>query len=130
MAHLHLKFGAPNRPSLTAGCQAQSTAPLGPRLRVCDSEAGAPPRRNASGDARGGAAGLRPARPQGPWVSPCPTTNFGFGEGEALATLRRTLRRRLAGAKPRPQNSGTEPGNEPYESCAGPGALARAEVKR
>ena len=35
-----------------------------------------------------------------------PDNNFGFGEGEALATLRRPLRRRLAGAKPRPQNSG------------------------
>src|SRR5213593_4166066 len=68
-----------------------------------NSEAGAPPRRNASDEARRGAAGLRPARPRAMGFA-SPDNNLRFGEGEALAPLRRALCRRLAGAKPRPQN--------------------------
>ena len=64
-----------------------------------NSEAGAPPRRNASDEARRGAAGLRPARPRAMGFA-SPDNNLRFGEGEALAPLRRALCRRLAGAKP------------------------------
>jgi len=70
-----------------------------------NSEAGAVPRRNASGEARRGTAGLCPAVHEAVCFA-SPDNNFGFCEGKALAMLRRTFRQRLAGAKPRPQDWG------------------------